>query len=161
MNGTFFTVLFLLVVANGTPVLTARLLGNRAKHRIDFGTQLPDGHGLFGSSKTWRGLLAALVTTGIAATLLGHTAVFGVIIAGLAMAGDLVSSFIKRRRGLASSSRSTGLDQLPEALLPTCYAVAALNLPWWWILALPAAFMVLEIYLSKPLFKLGIRKRPY
>ena len=62
MNGTFFTVLFLLVVANGTPVLTARLLGNRAKHRIDFGTQLPDGHGLFGSSKTWRGLLAALVT---------------------------------------------------------------------------------------------------
>jgi CDP-2,3-bis-(O-geranylgeranyl)-sn-glycerol synthase len=161
MIGTFFTVLFLLVVANGTPVLTARLLGDRAAQRIDLDSKLPDGWDLFGPSKTWRGLLAALVTTGIAATLLGHTAVFGVIIAGLAMAGDLVSSFIKRRRGLASSSRSTGLDQLPEALLPTCYAVAALNLPWWWILALPAAFMVLEIYLSKPLFKLGIRKRPY
>ncbi len=161
MNGTFFTVLFLLVVANGTPVLTARLLGEHARQRIDFGRRLADGHDLFGPSKTWRGLLAALATTAIAAALLGHPPAFGAIIAALAMAGDLISSFIKRRRGLASSSQSTGLDQLPESVLPACYAVAMLDLPWWWAAALPAAFMVLEIYLSKPLFKLGIRKRPY
>ena len=161
MNGTFLTILFLLVVANGTPVLTARLLGDHARQRIDFGRQFTDGRDLFGPSKTWRGLLAALATTAIAAALLGHPPAFGAVIAALAMAGDLLSSFITRRRGLAPSSQCTGLDQLPESLLPTGYAVAALDLPWWWILALPVAFMVLEIYLSKPLFRLGIRKRPY
>ena len=41
--------------------------------------------------------------------------VFGLAFSALSMAGDLLSSFIKRRRGLPSGARSTALDQLPEA----------------------------------------------
>jgi len=33
------------------------------------------------------------------------------------MLGDAVASFIKRRFGTAPSSRATGLDPIPEALL--------------------------------------------
>ena len=93
--------------------------------------------------------------------LLGYSPLFGLTFGALAMAGDLVSSFVKRRRGLEPSDQSLGWDQLPESLLPSLYAVAVLDLPWWYAVSLPIAFMLVEILISKPLFRLHIRKRPY
>ena len=49
---------------------------------------------------------------------LGHAAWHGVVIGATAMAGDLLSSFCKRRLKLAPSSQALGLDQIPEVLLP-------------------------------------------
>jgi hypothetical protein len=43
------------------------------------------------------------------------------------MAGDLLSSFVKRRLNLPPSSRATGLDQIPESLLPALVCRGALS----------------------------------
>ena len=52
-------------------------------------------------------------------TLLGFAWTCGLVVASVAMSGDLLSSFLKRRLSLPPSSRATGIDQIPECLLPT------------------------------------------
>jgi CDP-diglyceride synthetase len=158
---TIVALVALLVVANGAPILAARLFRSTAEWPVDFGVRLGDGLPLFGTSKTWRGLAAALLLSALCAPLLGYSPGFGLAFAGLAMVGDLFSSFVKRRRGLQPSDQSLGLDQLPEALLPCIYAVLVTGLPWWWMILLPVLFMVLELLVSRPLYYLKIRKRPY
>ena len=86
---------------------------------------------------------------------------FSLVFASLTMSGDLLSSFLKRRGGLNPSDQCLGLDQLPEAVLPCIYAVASTGLQWWWVLLLPLLFMLLELLVSRPLYQLKIRKRPY
>jgi CDP-2,3-bis-(O-geranylgeranyl)-sn-glycerol synthase len=161
MTRTFLQILLLLVATNGAPVLAAYFMGRRGDLPVDFGKRLGDGRALFGSSKTWRGLLAATLAACLLSMLLGYSPLFGLTFGALAMAGDLLSSFVKRRSGLEPSDQSLGWDQLPESLLPSLYAVAVLDLPWWHAVLLPIAFMLVEILISKPLFKLHIRKRPY
>ncbi len=154
-------VLVLLVLVNGAPVLVARVLRSSLEYPVDRGRILADGYRLFGDSKTWRGIFAALLMGATAAWLLGYGALFGTLFAVLAMVGDLFSSYVKRRRGLAPSARSHGLDQVPEALLPSLYAVDVLSLSWWWAILLPLLFTLLHQLVSRPLYRLNIRERPY
>jgi CDP-2,3-bis-(O-geranylgeranyl)-sn-glycerol synthase len=49
--------LLLLMLANGTPVIASVILGDNFASPIDGGTKFVDGRPLFGSSKTFRGLL--------------------------------------------------------------------------------------------------------
>ena len=110
--------LILLAMANGTPVLAKALLGDRLARPLDGGAVFVDGRPLFGPTKTIRGILVSLVATPLTAWLIGLSWHLGVVVAALAIAGDLLSSFVKRRMGLASSSMALGLDQIPESLLP-------------------------------------------
>jgi CDP-2,3-bis-(O-geranylgeranyl)-sn-glycerol synthase len=77
------------------------------------------------------------------------------------MAGDLFSSFVKRRLGVPTSGRATGLDQLPEALIPLLACRGALALTLADIAATAAMFFVGEIVLSRLLFRLRVRDRPH
>ena len=77
------------------------------------------------------------------------------------MAGDLLSSFLKRRLGLQSSSKAVGLDQIPESLLPLLACRQALSLTALDIVAGTAIFFVAEVVLSRFLFRLHVRDRPY
>jgi len=156
-----FELLVILVAVNGAPILAARLLGTSWDAPVDGGRRCPDGRPVFGAAKTWRGLLAGLLAGVLAAALLDYGPGAGFALAALSLAGDLLSSFVKRRMGLEPSARSPGLDQLPESLLPTAYAVCALDLAWWWLLLLPALFTLVDRGLSGPLYRLQIRKRPY
>src|SRR5690606_30812914 len=110
--------LCLLGAANGAPVVAAKLLGARFGRPLDGGWRFVDGRPLFGPSKTWRGLVVAVAGGAVVAVPLGWSWQLGAGVALAAMAGDLISSFIKRRLGLPSSSMCLGLDQVPEALLP-------------------------------------------
>lgn len=161
MSGTAPRLLLLLVASNAAPVLATWALQRRWAWPLDLGWRLPDRQPLFGSAKTWRGVFAALLSAWGLAVLLGFGSVFGVVFGLLVVAGDLFSSFAKRRMGMAPSSRCLGLDQLPESFLPCGYAVVVLRMDWWWALLLPLAFMLIEILVSKPLFLLNIRQRPY
>ena len=67
-----------------------------------------------------------------------------------AIAGDLLSSFVKRRLGLASSSMAIGLDQIPEALVPALLSCVLLPLDWLDILAVVTLFFVANLVLSPP-----------
>ncbi len=108
----------LIVVANGAPVLAKRALGTRLDRPLDGGTVLADGRPPFGPTKTIRGVALSLLATPLAAELLGLPWKVGALVAGAAIAGDLFSSFMKRRLGLPPSSMAIGLDQIPESLLP-------------------------------------------
>jgi CDP-2,3-bis-(O-geranylgeranyl)-sn-glycerol synthase len=54
-----------------------------------------------------------------------------------------------------------GLDQIPEALLPLLLVQDHLGLSWLDITALLTSFLALQLALSRLLFRLGIRDRPY
>ena len=153
--------LLLLIVANGAPVLAARLLGDRAAWPLDAGLRLADGHRLLGPSKTFRGLIAAGLAGAATAPLLGLGWTLGLALAGLSMVGDLLSSFLKRRLGRAPSSRALVLDQIPEALLPAALLHQSFGLSWGEIALAVAAFLALELALSMVGFRIGLRDRPY
>lgn len=153
--------LLVLVAANGAPILAGWLLGKRLAHPLDGGRILPDGHPLFGERKTWRGLVAALLAATAMAPAVGMGAVTGMLIALFSMLGDLGSSFVKRRLALAPSSRAPLLDQLPESVLPLLLLKPTLGLGWLDIALVAGLFVLADIALSRQLYRLHIRNRPY
>ncbi len=154
-------VLVLLGVANGAPIFATRLLGKHFDAPLDNGLKLADGRPLFGASKTVRGLLLSVACTTLAAALLGFEWITGAGLASASMFGDLLSSFIKRRIGLRAHSQAFGLDQIPESLLPLLVLRQHLGLGVGDMAVIVAAFMVLELVLSRLLFRLHVRDRPY
>ena len=154
-------VLLLLLAANGAPVLVARVLGERWAWPVDGGARFTDGRPLFGPSKTWRGLLSGVLLTGIVGQLLGLGFLLGMLFGAASLAGDLSSSFIKRRLGVVSSGRALLLDQIPEALLPLLVCRQLLGLDPWSIIWLVLLFVVGALLLSRIMYRLGIRRRPY
>jgi CDP-2,3-bis-(O-geranylgeranyl)-sn-glycerol synthase len=151
----------LLAVANGTPVIATKILGKTFAYPVDFGIAFCDGQPLFGASKTLRGIVLAVLLTSVAAPLIGLDWTFGALIAVTAMFGDLLSSFIKRRMGLIPSSQCIGLDQIPESLLPLVACRFLLRLTILEIAAATVIFFFGELALSRVLFWLRIRERPY
>lgn len=141
--------------------MAARFLGGLPAVPLDGGRLARDGRPWLGPSKTLRGLVAAVLTGGVMAPLLGWSPALGVVLGLLAMLGDMISSFIKRRMGMPSSSMALGLDQIPEALLPALVAAQVLGLSVWDVLAVVASFLVLELFLSGLAYRLRIRKQPY
>ncbi len=77
------------------------------------------------------------------------------------MAGDLLSSFTKRRLRLKPSSMAPGLDQVPEIILPLFVLAGTLGLGALDIIAGVATFWIGEVLISRLLFALRIRDRPY
>ena len=75
-----------------------------------------------------RKTLYLLDVTKPAAVLMGLPWHMGALAAASAMAGDCLSSFIKRRFGLEPSSMTLGLDQVPELLFPAVACSAYLPL---------------------------------
>ena len=108
-----------------------------------------------------RGLLLSMAATAIAAVLLDLHWYVGAIFAAASLVGDLVSSFLKRRLRLRPHAQAFALDQIPEALLPLLVLRSALGLSFLDIAITVAAFIVLELPLSRLLFILNIRDRPY
>ena len=153
--------LMLLFAANSAPVLAHKLLGSRWQTPVDGGRLLGDGRPLFGASKTWRGIVAAILLTAATAMLLGLPASWGVLFGLCSMLGDLLSSFIKRRMGKPASSQALVLDQIPEALLPLLAAHWLLDISWVAVIIVSLIFMLVELSVSPLLCKWGIRAKPY
>lgn len=153
--------LTLLALANGGPVFAKRILGDTWSWPVDGGVILQDRQPLFGRSKTVRGILIALTLTMIAGWLMGLGLATGALIGGGAMAGDLLSSFTKRRLGMPPSNKAPGLDQVPESLMPLILVAADLDLSILDILIGVGLFWVGELVLSRWLYALKIRDRPY
>jgi CDP-2,3-bis-(O-geranylgeranyl)-sn-glycerol synthase len=151
----------LLAVANGTPVIAAKLLGKRNALPVDGNAILSDGQRLFGSSKTIRGVILSVALTTVTTPLIGLGWEVGFVVAIGAMIGDLLSSFVKRRLGMSASSKFTGLDQIPEALIPLLACMALVPLTPLSVGIGTLLFFVGALLLSRVFFKLNIRDRPY
>jgi hypothetical protein len=153
--------LLLLLVANGAPILARQLLGERFASPLDGGLRFIDGRPLLGPSKSWRGVLAAILLTAPCAILLGGAWWMGLLFALLSMLGDAIASFAKRRLAIAVHGRAAGLDQIPEALLPLWLLSEPLGLDGEQVFLTVALFMLLEMSLSPLLHRWHIRLRPY
>lgn len=153
--------MLLLLAANGCPILARNLLGSRWSGPMDGGRILADGRRVLGDSKTWRGLFAALLASGVLAALFGWPWQIGATIGLFAMLGDASSSFLKRRLGIPSSGMALGLDHIPESLLPLLACKPLLQLSWTQVLLLSLGFMVTDLLLSRWLHRLGIRRHPH
>ena len=138
----------LLIIANGTPALLGLVLGPRWNRPLDNNRQFPDNRPLLGPSKTLRGLLSAIVVTGLLAPLFELSVLEGASFALLAMLGDLSSSFIKRRLGFASSRSAPLLDQIPESILPLWGLQTALGSSGSEMALAVAIFIVIDLLLS-------------
>ncbi|MCA6106760.1 CDP-archaeol synthase [Bradyrhizobium cenepequi] len=153
--------LVLLTFANGTPVIAKRLFGSHLAFPLDAGVDFVDGRPLLGPSKTIRGVVLAVAVTAAAAPAFGVSVATGALVACLAMLGDIISSFIKRRLKLPSSAQAIGLDQIPESLLPLVACQNALALTWVDIILGVGIFLVGELLISRVLYVLHIRDQPY
>lgn len=161
MPAAWLDLLLLILAANGVPVLLARCLGSTFAYPIDGARNFYDQRPILGRSKTWRGLISAIVACGLLAPLLGYSAAVGAMAGLTSMLGDLISSFIKRRLKLAPSARALLLDQLPEALLPALILYNTFIMHWLEIVYLAVSFFILEQFLSIIFYHLGVRKQPY
>jgi CDP-2,3-bis-(O-geranylgeranyl)-sn-glycerol synthase len=152
--------MLLLLTANGSPIVARELLGNRLDYPLDGGRSLADGQRILGDSKTWRGLVAAVLASTLLTLAIGWPWQVGVVIGLAAMLGDSASSLIKRRLGLPSSSPAPGLDHIPESLLPLLACKSLLQLSWTQVILLSLGFMLANLLLSRLLHRLGIRRHP-
>ena|SRR5579864_8397152 len=154
-------ILVLLALANGTPIAAKKILGARFSFPLDAGKNLWDGRPLFGPSKTVRGILVSIIITTACAPLIRLDITVGAIAAVAAMAGDLFSSFVKRRLNYPPSSQAIGLDQIPESLFPMLACRDALSLTIVDIALGVVIFFVGELVLSYLLHRLHLRETPY
>ncbi len=153
--------LLMLGVANSAPIAIKRLLGPRWGWPLDGGLRFIDGRPLLGSSKTVRGVAVAVAACMLCAPVLGFPITAGALIGAAAMAGDALSSFVKRRLAIAPSGKAFGIDQIPESLLPLLALQSMLNLSLLQIAAITAAFVLLEVPVARLSYRLGLRERPY
>lgn len=154
-------VMALLKLANVTPLFAKKIFRQFCARPLDGGIKFFDGRPLFGSSKTIRGIVLSILITAAGAPLIGLDLSVGFTAATAAMAGDLFSSFIKRRLNFPPSSQAPGLDQIPESLLPLLACRAALSLTIFDIALGVGVFFIAEIVLSRILYRAHLRDEPY
>ena len=159
--GAVLKVLLLLAAANSAPVLAKKLFGQSLSYPLDGGFVFVDGRPIFGPSKTIRGLVVAAIASSVCAIILGFTWTTGLVLGLAAMAGDLISSFLKRRMGFPPSSMVLGLDQIPESLLPALVSTNLMALTAGDVVAVIVLFFVGELILSRFLFRAHLRDQPY
>jgi CDP-archaeol synthase len=153
--------LLLVAIANGTPLVAQKLLGQRYSQPVDGDHRFVDGRPVFGRAKTLRGLGCAIVMTTGSAAIVGLGWRIGLLVGALAMIGDLLSSFIKRRLGRSSSSPFLGIDQIPESLFPLLACMSPLSLTITDVLVGVLIFFVGELAVSRLLYAMDLRDRPY
>jgi CDP-archaeol synthase len=151
----------LLTIANGTPLIAKKMFGRRFARPVDAGITFFDQRPLLGSSKTLRGILLSIPVTTASAPVVGVAPGVGTLVAIAAMAGDLFSSFMKRRLNLPPSSQALGLDQVPESLFPLLACRFSLALTAADIALGIVIFFVGELALSRVLYKVHLRDEPY
>lgn len=154
-------ILVLLTFANGTPIVAKKIFGSRFALPLDAGIIFFDGRQVFGASKTMRGIVVSILITSAIAPFIGLDLTIGAIVASSAMAGDLFSSFVKRRLNFPPSSQALGLDQVPESLFPMLACRDALSLTIADIALGVGIFFIGELILSRLLFRAHLRDEPY
>jgi CDP-2,3-bis-(O-geranylgeranyl)-sn-glycerol synthase len=151
-------VLLLLVLVNGTPIVARWALGARLDFPVDRGLRLADGRRLLGPDKTWRGLASGVLAAALVAPVLGWAPGIAALFAAASLLGDLATSFLKRRLGIAPGRSVAVLDQGLESALPLLLLGDALALQWVDALGVVAVFTLLDLALS-PLRRL-LRRWP-
>ena len=154
-------IIFMLLIVNGAPILAARSMGSRFARPIDAGRLGSDGRRLLGQAKTWRGVVASLFMAAVIGVMIGWALLVSIGFSISAMIGDCLASWLKRRKGLQPSEQAVGLDHIPEAFFPVLFLLMLGLVSVTALLMIPIVFFLLAISLSRVLYILHLRKRPY
>lgn len=111
-------ILILLWAINLMPVLLAYIFEERWDTPLDGHRLFMDGKPFFGSHKTIRGVAGGIMTGAVLGVVLGFPLWVAAGSGFMSMAGDLLSSFIKRRLGMDEGSDFPVMDQFFEGALP-------------------------------------------
>ena len=125
------TLVVFLVWVHFLPFLAHLILHDRFGWPIDGGANWVDGGPVLGAHKTWRGILVSILGGGLVGPVFGLSYASASAAAALAMAGDLATSFVKRRLGRPSGTPMFGLDQFAEGGLPLAVLLPALQIDAW------------------------------
>ncbi len=106
---------------NFLPPLANIIWGDRFGRPLDGGRLWVDKRPVFGSHKTIRGVVVSCLGGIVVSPLFGIACWVGGVAALLAMGGDLLSSFIKRRPNFPSGRNIFILDQIFEFLFPALF----------------------------------------
>jgi len=117
------------IITNFSPVLTAKLLPS-LNYPVDFNQEYK-GKRVFGSHKTWRGVITMLLTSLLTGYLLLNLN-YGLLIGLGVITGDLLTSFLKRRANLAPGKSFQPYD---SEILVLCVVIFS-----------PGLFNVLEVF---------------
>lgn len=137
--------LLLVCAANTAAWAAGRLFRGRWAAPLDFGLVLGDGQRLFGSHKTWRGLVAGAAACGLLAAALGPGFATGAAFGATSMAGDALSSTLKRRLRREPGTEVPLLDQVPEAMLPLAVFGPSMGLGFLAMVGVTFAFTLLDV----------------
>ncbi len=154
-------VVFFLFLVNSLPPLVSVFLGDRYGFAVDGGKMWLDGRPIFGSHKTIRGIAAGVAGGILFFPLLGVSWWVAGGAALLAMCGDLVSSFIKRRSTKASGEEVVFLDQIFESLFPLLFLNQYLILNLLQNFAILLLFIVTAFWSSRLWLHITMRPLPH
>ena len=178
-----FAIWFMLpaATANAIPIVVAAMPAlKKFNAPIDGGMRF-HGHRLFGSHKTWRGIIAGIIIATVVLLLQQLLAanytwaqylsgdvdysqlpvfLLGPLFAIGALGGDAVESFFKRQRGLKSGSSWVPFDQLDYiigSVLISLFFVRLEPLQYIWIFII---WFVMHLAASYVGYRLGLKKDP-
>ncbi len=121
-------VLGFILWVNFLPPLANLIWGDRFNRAIDGGRLWFDKNPIFGDHKTIRGIVASGLGGMMVSPFLAVPFWVGGLAALLAMAGDLLSSFIKRRLNFPSGRNTIILDQIFESLFAVLFLASWLEM---------------------------------
>jgi len=155
---TLNIVVFLWLI-NFIPPFLAVLLNNRWDTPLDKHRTFPDGKPWLGNHKTIRGVIGALCGAAVSAPMFSFSTIEGTIMGSLAMFGDLITSFFKRRLNLPSGTVVFGIDQFFESFLPLLYWKHLEQMSWKWLIC-ATVFFIAGAYQGSIFFKKTILNPP-
>ncbi len=165
-------------VANGSPPVISKLLGGRCTP-IDGGRNFIDGRRVLGDGKTVEGFVGGALA-GYSISLIIYSIIIYTlprnilyllyipspphvfILSVLALSGDLVGAFIKRRLGLARGAPAPVLDQLDFLMFPLLYMYFVLGIHDCYIYIIAILFtLFMHIFTNFVAYKLRIKSVPW
>lgn len=142
-------VILMLMAANSGAWLAGRFRSARPPRPLDGGLIAWDGERLLGSHKSWRGVSAGVLASCLAGGLCGVRWWVAAAFGAASLAGDAISSGIKRRLRRAPGADVPLLDQLPEALLPMVLLWARLAITWLEAAGVIGVFVALDLLCTR------------
>ncbi len=143
-------------VANAAPLL----LGGGAP--LDGGKNFLDGHRIFGSHKTVRGLLAGIVVgsvIGLAESPVDNRLLLGGFVIALgSVLGDLLGAFFKRRIGIEPGNPLPIVDQLDFVFGGLVLGNLVFPLSWWSVLIVVLVTPPIHLGTNYGAYLLGIKR---
>ena len=153
--------LILLAAANSAPIAAKRTLHELFSYSLDGGLVFFDGRPLFGSSKTIRGILAAVLITAVCAPLIGLEWQTGVLIASVSMGGRPFLQLRETPQEAARECQGNRPRSGAGIAIPALACKNLLSLSVMDILVGTVVFFVGEVVLARVFYKLHFRDRPY